>query len=123
MTIQTTTGTRRTDQRELVLHRNNFHANRFTGPLLRWSDLSRECQATLTGEFLRNSRAVAGPDFGRNLQRCYAETLHSWGVMCPHPMPHRLYDGFRMSDVALPFGTDPWFLCTLCEARVVNLDP
>jgi hypothetical protein len=37
-------------------------------------------------------------------------------------MTHRLYDGFRLSDIPLPFKADPWFLCTLCQTRVVNRD-
>lgn len=119
MTIPTTSGNRRTDRRELVLHRNNFQALKHTGPLLRWVDLSPDCQGFLTQEFIANSRGIKESD----LYRVYAETLHSWGVMCPHPLAHRLYDGFRQSDIPLPMGSDPWYLCTLCGARVVNRDP
>lgn len=118
MTTQTTIGNRRTDRRELVLHRNNFQAMKRTGPLLRWSDLTPDAQAFLTQEFVIGSRGV----FGTDLYGTYVGTLHSWGVMCPHPMVHRLYDGFRPSDIPLPFLTDPWFLCTLCGTRVVNRD-
>jgi hypothetical protein len=48
------------------------------------------------------------------------DTLHQWGVMCPHPQPHRLYDGFRMSDVPLTFDACRWYDCTLCKTAVIN---
>lgn len=106
-----TSGVRRTDRRELVLHRNNFHAAKFTGPLLRWGDLGHDAQAFLTQELISSARDSIVP---------YVETLHYWGVMCPHPTSHRLYEGLWSSESTPPFEQAGWFGCSLCGTRVIN---
>jgi len=118
MTTPTKSGSRRTDQRALALHRNSFQAARRTGPLLRWSDLTPEVQGLLTQEFITNSAGAARWNVGQ----IYVETLHGWGVMCPHPMAHRLYEGWRASDDPMTFEEAQWFSCGLCKTRVVNRD-
>lgn len=117
MTTQTTRTTRRTDVRELNWHRELFHRNKLCGPLLRWSDLTVDAQGMLTRHFIAKSRDVSGPP----ITRLYVEILHSWGVMCPHPLSYRLYDGWRASDYAIPAEDSRWFSCGMCGTAVVNL--
>lgn len=110
-------GTSRTDR--LEQNRERFTLAKHTGPLLAFSELTPTEQGFLTSEFLINSRSITKGDV-ETLGTCYVQTMHGWGVMCPHPMPHRLYEGKWQTEVHLDFELSPWFDCGLCKTRVIN---
>lgn len=90
-----------------------------TGPLLRFGDLTQSEHAFLAIEFVRNSRMFSNSD-RRSLESCYAETLHSWGVMCVHPRSHRLYSGSYRSDFDVSFEESTWFTRAVVVGAILN---
>ena len=115
--MQMTQVNHRTETR-LEAHRREFIANRRTGPLLRVEDLDTYELTLLNHDFMDRCRG-RGYDLTA-MYVAYVDTLHSWGVMCPHPQGHRLYMGFQASDTPLPASDAPWFNCRLCGAGVFN---
>jgi hypothetical protein len=89
------------------------------GPLLRIEELTHEEKAIINADFIElcRNRKASGPE---EFYQAYIDTLHRWRVMCPHPQPHRLYDGYRKSDVPFSFDEHRWFDCRLCGAAVIN---
>lgn len=104
----------------LEAHRKSLEEERRHGPLLRIEDLNSDEIALINASFLDLCRRRRAADLNETYA-AYVDTLHHWGVMCPHPQPHRLYDGRKPCDVPLSFDVSRWFDCTLCGAAVVNL--
>lgn len=87
-----------------------------TGPLLRYCDLSQAERSLLDRDVV--SRILGGTDSER-----LAVTLgvfHSWGVMCPHPIRTRLYEGLYGSIDSVPFDECSWYSCGACGSIVIN---
>jgi hypothetical protein len=103
----------------LERHRKSMGEENRYGPLLRIEDLGADEISLINSSFLDLCRKRRVKDI-RETYSAYVDTLHHWGVMCPHPQPHRLYDGRRPSAVPVEFDTSRWFDCTLCGAAVVN---
>jgi len=82
-------------------------------------ELSPEEIEVVNVEFLTRCGAVGVNDLAQ-IYRAYVETLHMWGIICPHPTPHRLYDGWRRTDVPVSFEESKWFTCRLCVTWVIN---
>ena len=102
----------------LESHRKEFMGAKtpMTGPLLRFSDLSFEERAVLERDIttrLVNASVTPTAQF-------YLEVFNSWGIMCPHPIYFRLYDGFYRSDKEVPFDDCIWYKCNMCQCSVIN---
>lgn len=89
------------------------------GPLLQVDVLSSEEVALVNRTFLERCRRdrVEGID---QIYGAYVRSLNEWGVMCPHPQAHRLYDGWFRTDVPVTFVESVWFDCGLCHSAVIN---
>ncbi len=99
-------------------HRRTLEAADGFGPLLRLEELQPDEVALINAVFLRRCQ-VAGSDVDiTKIYEAYVKTLHEWGVMCPHPPVHRLYNGWMKSDVPEPDCV--WFTCILCNCMVIN---
>lgn len=98
-------------------HRKVLEAADGLGPLLRLEELQPDEVALVNAVFLRRCQVVGTDDITK-IYEAYIKTLHEWGVMCPHPSVHRLYNGWLKSDVPEPEST--WFLCGLCNCMVIN---
>ena len=103
----------------LEKHRNSLREEDRHGPLLRIDELNPEEISLINGSFLDLCRKRKVADINQTYS-AYVDTLHQWGVMCPHPQPHRLYEGRRQSDYPLDFESSKWYDCTLCKAAVIN---
>ncbi len=103
----------------LEAHRRLLEEEHRHGPLLRVEDLNPDEIALINASFLDLCRRRRVGDIHQTYS-AYVDTLHQWGVMCPHPQPHRLYDGRTPSDFPKDFETSRWFDCTLCGTAVVN---
>ena len=103
----------------LELHREAFRLAGYRGPLIQLEELGPDEVALVNADFLTRIRRVSADDITA-IYRVYIETLHGWGVMCPHPQRHRRYDGWHQSDTPRPFEEFRWFGCLLCEAYVIN---
>lgn len=104
----------RLEARRKQMEDENVH-----GPLLRIEDLTEEEISIVNTSFLDLCRRRRVSDIDETYS-AYVDTLHQWRVMCPHPQPHRLYDGRFRSDVPYGFEASRWFDCTLCKAAVIN---
>jgi hypothetical protein len=103
----------------LEQHRESFTLAGGVGELLRVDDLHDDELAIINRTFFERIREIA-PDDLSGIYAAYLQTLHEWGVMCPHPRELRLYDGWRKSDVPLPSTESRWYECGLCRAAVIN---
>lgn len=103
----------------LEARRKQMEEENAYGPLLRVEDLGQDEISVIYSSFLELCRRRKVSDINE-MYVAYVDTLHHWKVMCPHPQPHRLYDGYRESDIPLSFDTHRWFECTLCRAAVIN---
>lgn len=99
-------------------HRKLLESEKRNGPLLRIEDLNPEEITIINASFLEMCKSRRVEDINQTYI-AYADTLHKWGVMCPHPQQLRLYDG-QSSDVPIDFQTFKWFECKLCSAEVIN---
>lgn len=102
----------------LEIHRREFRDNEYRGNLLRIEDLSPDELNIVNSDFL--ARCQGGGGEITQIYAAYIETLHSWGIMCPHPHVHRRYMGWQLSDVPIPFDECSWYSCALCSAAVIN---
>jgi hypothetical protein len=110
----------RTDQvTRLERHRDEFNLNRGVGPLLELEELEPDEIKLVNAEFLSRVRRVQPEDIVA-IYDAYVETLHRWGIMCPHPQHQRLYDGWLRADTPIKFDESRWFSCGLCGASVIN---
>lgn len=116
--MSTTPIASRTETR-LEVHRREFKLAKFTGPMIRIETLGQDEIALINNEFLERCRLIS-PENLDQIYSAYVRTLHSWGVICPHPQPHRLYDGFHSTHVPIPFEDSQWYTCRLCETTVIN---
>lgn len=103
----------------LEAHRKTLEEEKRHGPLLRIEDLSTEELDLVNKSFLDLCRRRKVGDI-RETYAAYVDTLHRWGVMCPHPQPNRLYDGHRTSEFPVDFESSKWYDCSLCGAAVIN---
>lgn len=103
----------------LEVHRKSLEEEQRHGPLLRIEDLNSDEISLINASFLDLCRRRRVSDINETYA-AYVDTLHQWGVMCPHPQPHRRYDGKRVCDVPQDFATSRWYDCSLCGTAVVN---
>ncbi len=103
----------------LEAHRRLLEEEHRHGPLLRIEDLNPDEIALINASFLELLRRRRPADVN-GTYAAYVDTLHQWGVMCPHPQPHRRYDGTRVSEYPIAFETSRWYDCSLCGTSVVN---
>jgi hypothetical protein len=103
----------------LETHRSLMRKEERHGPLLRIEELNPDEIAIVNGSFLDLCRRRKVSDI-RETYSAYVDTLHHWGVMCPHPQPHRSYEGWGHSEFPIGFESSRWFDCSLCGAAVIN---
>ena len=103
----------------LETKRKQMEEEKVPGPLLQIDELTHEEKAIINASFLELCKRRKASDIGE-VYRAYADTLHHWKVMCPHPQLQRLYTGSKRSDVPLSFEDHKWFDCKLCGAAVIN---
>lgn len=103
----------------LEKHRKSLLEEKRFGPLLRVEDLQVDEISLINSSFLELCRARKVSNIEETYS-AYVDTLHQWGVICPHPLVHRRYDGFSRSDAPVPFETSKWYTCQLCRAMVIN---
>lgn len=103
----------------LEKHREEFHQGKRLGNLVRLEDLSTD-ELTLVNSSLLNHMRLSDAEDLDGFYEVYVQTLHDWGIMCPHPLPRRLYDGWRRSEAPTPFNESKWYHCTLCRTSVIN---
>lgn len=108
----------RTETR-LERHRSEFELNQRRGALLGIEELDPDELNLINASFFNNIRERGADDINA-IYEAYVETLHMWGVMCPHPIPHRLYDGWQRSMSPLQFEESRWYSCTICGSAVIN---
>ena len=108
----------RTETR-LERHRDAFQLAHGVGPLIQLEELDPEEVALINSDFLERVRLTRADDI-LAIYDVYVATLHSWGVMCPHPTSRRLYEGWHRMDTPVPFEDSRWFHCELCSATVIN---
>ncbi len=116
--MQTSHTVQRTETR-LERHRQVFVESKFVGQLLRIDDLDPVEIELLNAEFFDRCRRRGVTDLSE-IYQAYIETLHSWGVMCPHPQHLRTYEGLYRSMAPPSFSDSAWFNCDLCGAGVIN---
>lgn len=112
-------GVSQTNVTRLEARRKQMEEENLHGPLLQIEELSPEEKAIVNSSFLELCRRRKASDLGEVYQ-AYADTLHHWKIMCPHPQPQRLYDGRIRSDIPFSFDTSKWYDCKLCGAAVIN---
>lgn len=102
-------------------HRSELEAAGYLGPLIRLEELDEDELRLINRTFLERCRRLNAVDIG-GIYRAYVETLHEWGVMCPHPhpQPQRAYEGWFRSDCPQPFEDHRWYDCNLCGSAVIN---
>lgn len=100
-------------------HRRQLEAAGRLGPLLRADDLLPDELELVNRTFLSFCRERGVTDLD-GLYGAYVSSLHTWGVMCPHPQMWRRYDGLYSSDYPQPFSESTWFTCSLCGSAVIN---
>ena len=103
----------------LLVHRESFRADGGRGQLLRLEDLGPEEYEQINADFFARVRFGEAATLDE-IYRAYAAALHDWGIMCPHPLAYRLYDGEAPARSPIPFDTCRWYDCTLCGAAVIN---
>ncbi len=108
----------RTETR-LEIHRNSFVENDFHGALIRIEDLDREELELVNTSFLDRCKKQSVEDI-HQIYTAYVETLHTWGVMCPHPQIHRKYEGWQRAEHPIAFVDARWYECFLCKTAVIN---
>jgi hypothetical protein len=87
-----------------------------TGPLLRFSDLDATERRIIEQDVAqRLARGHVPPTPG-----FYLGVLNSWGIMCPHPVATRRYEGLYASDSDVPFEECEWYDCITCGCVVIN---
>jgi hypothetical protein len=111
-------GTESKTETRLEEHRREFTRNNGCGPMIRVEDLSTEEIALVNADFLELCRGRA--DDIKAIYGAYVQALHLWGVICPHPLAHRLYGGFQRSDSPLHFEDAKWYDCCICGTSVIN---
>jgi hypothetical protein len=92
----------------LEAHKSRFDLAERRGELLRLEELTVEEVAMVNSTFFERVHRNPPEDLA-GMYRIYVETLHEWGVMCPHPINERSYsvDG-------------RWYDCSLCKAAVIH---
>ena len=102
----------------LESHRDSFIGREvpMTGPLLRFAELSSDERSVLAHSLVNNLSAENAP----LTPFSYLAVLHSWGIMCPHPMPSRYYDGIYGSVDEIKFDECQWYNCDVCRCIVIN---
>ena len=103
----------------LEVHRRELQGLGGLGPMLQIDDLSGDEIALINSDFLARCHSGNAEDI-QQIYTAYVNTLHSWGVMCPHPQPHRLYGGWLRADMPQSFNDVKWFNCGLCSTSVIN---
>jgi hypothetical protein len=103
----------------LTDHRRLLEAMEYKGPLLSFDQLTLEEKQIIHADFMSLVRQL-GAEGVMEMWILYAQTLHIWGIMCPHPQGLRLYDGFQQADMPLSFEDSHWYSCRLCSAIVIN---
>lgn len=108
-----------TDVTKLEEHRRAMQDSNYLGPLMRVEDLTPDEVSLINVSFFDRCQRERPEDITQ-IYDAYVRTLHQWGVMCPHPQPHRLYSGWMKSDGPVPFDESTWYDCGLCKAGVIN---
>lgn len=107
----------------MVEHRRLLEESGYTGPLLRYDELTYEDNMAIYRELQELVRKDGVAD-GLDMWRLYVSVLHTWGVMCPHHQSFRIYEFgngvYDASDTPITFDECRWFLCLLCDATVIN---
>lgn len=89
-------------------HKRTFEQNDRRGPLIRLDELTVEEVQVINSTFFERVQKDP-PENIEDMYRIYIETLHEWGVMCPHPIERRRYSSCGR-----------WYDCSLCQAAVVH---
>lgn len=92
----------------LEAHKRRFELAERRGPLLRLDELTVDEVALVNATFFERVNK-APPDDLAAMYNIYAEVLHEWGVMCPHPSIRREYSLCGR-----------WYDCGLCKAAVIH---
>lgn len=87
--------------------------------MLRIEDLTEEELKLVNASFFRRIHESEAKELGR-IYDAYVQTLHEWGIMCPHPIEHRLYEGWQSAGSPLQHSESKWYQCGLCQAAVIN---
>jgi hypothetical protein len=103
----------------LESHRAALEQSERRGSLLRFDELNSHERERIHADFMTKVRLNGVEDLWQ-MWCLYVETLHAWGIMCPHPQTFRLYDGYRLSDMPVTFSDSVWYECRLCQAAVIN---
>ena len=103
----------------LEIHRDEFHSGKCLGKLLKIEELTVD-ELTMVNSSIFLYMGISDAQNLDGYYQVYIETLHSWGIMCPHPQIRRLYDGYRKSDYPIQFNESKWYSCTLCKTSVIN---
>ncbi len=106
-------------QTRIEIHRETFVKNDRRGELIRIEQLEPAEIAIVNSSFLEKCRDGQVVDI-EQIYQAYAQTLHLWGIMCPHPQSQRLYEGWFKTDAPVRFEESRWFDCKLCGAAVIN---
>lgn len=103
----------------LEKHRKDRELNKSAGSLLTVEELTSDELVLVNSDFV--NRMKNGVDSSLDeMYATYSKVLHEWGVMCPHPLPYRLYDGQMKFDLPRSFDESRWYDCQLCGAAVIN---
>ncbi len=84
-----------------------------TGPLWTMDMVPTEELVPIQAEALRASREASDP------HHAYAEVLASYGIVCPHPLSKRMYEG-GMRAKHFPLSTPLFYHCEMCKCSVIN---
>jgi hypothetical protein len=90
----------------------NFRASKGMGNLMQIEDLEPADMARIAKEVFGLSKK-SGDQYGS-----YIKVLSKYGVMCPHPLKKRLYEGIKSSDKFLY--DYRWYSCEMCGCSVIN---
>lgn len=92
----------------LESHRRNFELNDRRGDLLRLDELTADEVGMVNSTFFERVHKEPPEDLD-SMYKVYIETLHEWGIMCPHPVERRRFSLCNR-----------WYDCALCQATVIN---
>lgn len=103
----------------LEVHREQFRKEKKIGGLIRLEELDHEEMALINASVIKHLRLSPAEDLD-GFYDSYVQTLHNWGIMCPHPLGKRLYDGWRKCIAPLLFEESKWYHCGICCTSVIN---
>jgi len=93
-------------------HLENIKNRKGTGSLLTLEDLTPSERSKIASEIFSLS------SFLEDKYSAYIQVLSRNGIICPHPLNKRVYEGIKKSSKFL--NDFKWYTCEMCGCGVIN---